>query len=117
MCIADFGIGILKSLKNSVNFDYISDDFEAIREATKEGVSSRPERRGLGLDNIKRFIKINEGQLCILSGEGKIFWKYDHGKILKQKMPTPFNGTIVKLIINIDKGGFYFLSSEADQLF
>jgi len=55
--------------------------------------------------------------MCILSGEGKIFWKYDHGKILNQKMPIPFRGTIVTLLINIDKEGFYFLSSEKDYLF
>ena len=117
LCIADGGMGVLRSLRNSTNYDYISDDYEAIKEATKEGVSSRLYRAGLGLNHIKNFIKINEGQMCILSGEGKIFWKYDHGKILNQKMPIPFRGTIVTLLINIDKEGFYFLSSEKDYLF
>jgi len=55
--------------------------------------------------------------MCIISGKGKVFCKYDHGNILNQKMVTPFKGTIVKLIINIDKKGFYFLSSEKDYLF
>jgi anti-sigma regulatory factor (Ser/Thr protein kinase) len=117
LCITDVGIGIFNSLKNSTKYDYISNDYEAIKEATKEGVSSRPGRAGLGLNHIKNFIKINEGQMCILSGEGKVFWKYDHGQILNQKMPIPFPGTVVKLIINIDKEGFYFLSSEKDYLF
>ena len=117
LCIADSGIGVFRSLKNSTNYDYISDDYEAIKEATKDGISSRPGRAGLGLNHIKNFIKVNEGQMCILSGKGKVFWKYDHGKILNQKMPTRFSGTIVTLIVNIDKEGFYFLSSEKDYLF
>ncbi len=100
-----------------MNYDNISDDYDAIKEATVDGVSSRPGRAGLGLNHIKKFIKANKGQMCILSGKGKVFWKYDHGKILEQKMPTPFTGTIVTLIINIDKEGFYFLSSEKDYLF
>ena len=117
LCIADGGMGVLRSLRNSTNYDYISDDYEAIKEATKDGISSRPGRAGLGLNHIKNFIKVNEGQMCILSGKGKVFWKYDHGKILNQKMPTRFSGTIVTLIVNIDKEGFYFLSSEKDYLF
>jgi hypothetical protein len=117
LCIADLGQGILKSLKSSEKYQMLRDDYDAIRQATNEGVSSRPRRAGLGLNHIKNFIKINEGQLCIISGRGKVFWKYDHGKILDQIMEIPFPGTIVKLIINIDKEGFYFLRGEADYIF
>jgi hypothetical protein len=117
LCIADLGIGILKSLKSIKKYQTLRNDYDAIRQATNEGVSSRPRRAGLGLNHIKNFIKINEGQLCIISGKGKVFWKYDHGKILNQKMEIPFPGTIVKLIINIDKEGFYFLRREAEYIF
>jgi hypothetical protein len=51
------------------------------------------------------------------SAVNKVFWKYDHGKIMDQKMEIPFPGTIVKLIINIDKEGFYFLTNEAEYIF
>jgi anti-sigma regulatory factor (Ser/Thr protein kinase) len=117
LCIADLGKGILNSLKSIEKYQMLKDDYDAIRQATNEGVSSRPKRAGLGLTHIKNFIKINEGQLCIISGKGKVFWKYDHGKILNQKMEMPFPGTIVKLIINIDKEGYYFLKSEAEYIF
>lgn len=115
LCIADLGKGILESFRNIREYQNLTDDYDAIRQATNEGVSSRPKRAGLGLTHIKNFIKINEGQLCIISGKGKVFWKY--GKIMNQKMETPFPGTIVKLIINIDKEGFYFLTNEAEYIF
>jgi len=55
--------------------------------------------------------------MCIISGSGKVYWKFDQGKILEQKMRIPFGGTIVKLIINTNKAWHYFLSSEKDYLF
>ena len=117
LCVADLGKGIFKSLRSSPKYKHLENDYEAIRLATNAGVSSRKEKAGLGLAHIKNFIKINEGQMCIISKEGKVFWKYDHNKILNQKIEMPFNGTIVKLIINIDKEGFYFLTSEAEYIF
>ena len=118
LCIADLGIGIYQSLNESASYGgKFKNDYEAIRMSTENGVSSRQARDGMGLNHIKMFIKANEGQLCIISGRGKVYWKYDHGNILEQKMQMPFNGTIVKLIINIDKEGFYFLSDESDYLF
>jgi len=116
LCIADLGCGVLKSLKSSPRYSELSDPYDAIRLATNSGVSSRRERAGLGLNHIKDFIKANEGQLCIISGKGKVFWKYDHGKIMNQKMKLPFNGTIVKLIINIDKEGYYMFRDEKDYI-
>lgn len=80
LCIVDLGVGILKSLKSSDRYNYLQDDYEAIMLSTNEGISCRSERTGLGLNHIKKFIKVNEGQMCIISGKGKIFWKFDHRK-------------------------------------
>jgi len=117
LCIADRGIGILRSLNRSKKYDLITKAHDAIILSTKEGVSSRSSRAGLGLSHLKEFAKVNEGQMCIISGRGKVFWKFDHGKILKQKMTAPFNGTVVKFVVNTDKEGLYFLSGEEDFLF
>jgi len=116
LCIADLGIGILRSLRNSKKYESLSDAHESIILATESGVSSRPEKAGLGLNHIKSFISVNEGHMCIISGSGKVFWKFNQGKTLKQKMILPFGGTIIKLIINTDKEGVYFLSDEEDYL-
>ncbi len=116
LCIADLGIGILESLKNADKYASLSDAHESIILATESGVSSRPEKAGLGLNHIKSFVAVNEGHMCIISGGGKVFWKFDQGKTLKQKMALPFGGTTIKLIINTDKEGFYFLSDAEDYL-
>jgi anti-sigma regulatory factor (Ser/Thr protein kinase) len=117
LCIADLGIGILSSLRKSPKYTHIRNDHAAIIESTKEGVSSRPGRAGLGLKNIVDFLKINKGQLCILSGNGKVFWKFNRGEMLKQTMPQSFKGTVIKMAINADKEGFYFLLGEKDYIF
>jgi hypothetical protein len=116
LCIADRGIGILRSLNRSKKYN-LRNSHDAIILATTEGVSSRAERAGLGLSHLKGFAKVNEGQMCIISGRGKVFWKYDQGKILKQRMIKPFTGTVVKFVINTDKEGLYFLVGEKDFLF
>jgi len=117
LCIADLGIGIRSSLRRSRKYPTLVNDYVAIKKATEEGVSCRSGRDGLGLSHIKNFIKVNEGHMCIISENGKVYWKFDQGKVLEQKMDVPFRGTIVKLIINIDKEGFYFLSDEREYLF
>ncbi len=96
LCIADLGMGIYKSLTSSPEYVHLTNDHEAIKFATDEGVSVRPQRAGLGLNHIKNFIKINKGQMCIISGVGKVYWKFDQSKILEQTMNTPFFGTILK---------------------
>lgn len=118
LCIADRGMGILRSLYLSKKFKLnLRNSHDAIILASTEGVSARPSRGGLGLSHLKGFAKVNEGQMCIISGRGKVFWKYDQGKIMKQKMTKPFIGTIVKFVINTDKEGLYFLVGENDFLF
>jgi len=116
LCIADLGIGIRSSLTKKDTYRYITKDREAIKLATEEGVSSREERAGLGLSHIKKFLMVNRGQLCIISCKGKVFWKFNRGEVLEQKMRVPFHGTIIKMIINANRESFYFLKGESDFL-
>ena len=116
LCIADLGIGIRASLRKSEQYRSLTNHYEAIILSTEAGVSSRPERAGMGLSSIKKFLHVNKGQMCIISGKGKAFWKFDQGKILKQTISQFFNGTIVKLVINTDKEWRYFLSNEKEYL-
>lgn len=116
-CITDLGKGILTALRESEEYQGLDNDYEAIQLATEEGVTSRLDRRGYGLSHIKKFISANKGKMYIISGKGKVSWQYDQRRILEQSMATPFKGTIIKLIINIDKEGFYILPSERNELF
>lgn len=117
LCIADMGIGIKASLRKSEKYASILNDNRAIVLSTEEGVSSRPGRAGLGLTHIKKFLSVNKGQMCMISGKGRVFWKFNQNKILKQNMNHVFNGTIIKMVINTDKEWRYFLTSEKDYIF
>jgi len=114
LCIADLGMGIRASLRGSGKYSRhsLTNDCRAIILSTEEGVSSRPGRAGLGLTHIKRFLSVNKGQMCIISGKGKVFWKFDKGKTLNATTAGFFEGTIVKMIINTDKEWRYFMSDE-----
>lgn len=116
VCIADMGRGILKALNLSPYYD-LKNHYEAIRLATEEGVTSKAKKAGLGLHHIKGFLEVNEGQLCIISGEGKVFWDFSRGTIKDQSMEHYFSGTILKLAINTGKENRYSLSSEEDPIF
>jgi anti-sigma regulatory factor (Ser/Thr protein kinase) len=121
LCIADFGIGILASLKKMDKYNNLNDDNEAITLAVQEGVTSRKNRTGgYGLTHINRFIEINGGKMYILLGTGKVLWNYSGEKKrreTKQTVRFPFEGTAIDILINADKEGFYFLKSEEEELF
>jgi hypothetical protein len=117
LCIADMGIGIKASLHKSEKYASVLNDNRAIMLSTEEGVSSRPGRAGLGLSHIKKFLSVNKGQMCIVSGKGRVFWKFGQNKVLKQNMNQVFGGTIIKMVINTEKEWRYFLASEKDYLF
>lgn len=119
LCIADFGIGILRCLRQNPTYSNLANDEQAIQFAVQEGVTSRTTgSAGYGLTHIQRFIKINGGKMYILSGEGKIVWNYSNKKKKeRQTMQTPFQGTIVYLEINADKEGFYFMQSADGDIF
>jgi len=118
LCIADFGIGILTSIKKIDQYNNLVVDSDAITLSVKEGVTSRKNRAaGYGLTHINRFIEVNRGKMYILSGLGKVLWDYSKRKKMEQTVLSPFQGTAIDLLINADKEGHYFLKSEKEELF
>lgn len=120
ICIADMGQGILNSLKTASIHKHLTDHYEAIEYATQKGVTSKPRHAGLGLHHIKGFLAANCGQLCIISGAGKVFWQFDRGETTKpvnKPMNHFFSGTILKLVINTSKRYRYSLASEEEPIF
>ena len=117
LCVADFGVGLLARLRS--NYD-LTDSYSAIKLAVQEGITTRSQQAGgLGLWHIQRFIKVNEGKMCILSGDGKALWEFPGSKsrLRKQTMHLPFSGTIINLEINVDRESIYFVTGEEDQIF
>ena len=120
VCITDPGIGILRSLKKSPLYCRIRKDCTAIEKAVQEGVTSRVGfADGLGLNHILKFAKVNQGKVYICSGRGKVMWDYRGGREKVKKINTKqsFQGTIINIVINIDKEGLYFLISEESPIF
>ena len=112
LCITDFGVGILSTLRKKYR---ITSDIDAIKLSVQEGITSRPQSAGFGLTNIRNFLKVNEGTLTIISGKEKV--NFYSNKCERYNMTKGFEGTIVNLKINADKESFYFLTSEEEYLF
>lgn len=116
LSVTDFGIGILNSLRKVKEYStVIRNSHDAITRAVEEGVSSRKGKAGLGLSHIRRFARVNQGTLTVISGDGKVNF---YSKSLERRpMPSRFNGTAIELRINADREGFYFLKSEEEFIF
>lgn len=112
LCITDFGVGILATLKNKYN---LNTHLDAIALSVEEGITCRKNSAGFGLSLIKKFIEINSGNLSILSGNGKINFSKD--RINKNEFKKSFKGTIVNLEINADKDSFYSFTDEEEDIF
>ena len=120
LCIADFGIGIMKSLRKAPQYAQLSSHYESIVLAVREGVTSREIRAGFGLNLINRFVESNEGKMYILSGNGKALWNFTGLKKRRKERQTMrvfFDGTIIDLHINADKEGYYYLESMDGDIF
>ena len=111
LSVTDFGIGILNSLKRVRKYSRLKTCDEAITLAVEEGVSSRKGKpAGLGLSHIRRFARVNQGTMTVISGDGKV--NFYHRSIERGPMASMFGGTAIELKINADREGFYFLSTE-----
>lgn len=123
ICLTDFGQGILKALSSVSKYSYLTNSLDAIELAVQEGVSSRVGRlAGLGLTHIHRFLKVNDGEIHIISGDGWVHWNYKNGNgvtVKRKKLEIAFDGTIVNIIARADGEGLYFLASEnpEEQIF
>jgi anti-sigma regulatory factor (Ser/Thr protein kinase) len=111
LSVTDFGIGILKALKSVKIYSGLRTSHEAITRAVEEGVSSRQGKTaGFGLTHIRRFMRVNQGTMTVISGDGKV--NFYEKSIERRPMPSHFTGTAIELKISADKGGFYFLTDE-----
>jgi hypothetical protein len=119
ICITDFGKGILGTLKSVEKYKHLKNSIDAIELAIQNGVTCRVGMRaGLGLDHIHRFLKVNNGQIHIISGDGWVHWNYENGNsviIKRKKLDVVFEGTIVNIIAKADGEGFYILASEQQE--
>ncbi|MCA0754925.1 hypothetical protein KP806_07670 [Paenibacillus sp. N4] len=116
LCLVDFGIGIPNSVRRFKNDNSIKAS-NAMKWAFRPGATTKPEDedgnesgRGLGLDLLSKFIKINKGTLEVFSHEG--YAKITADKEEYKNIPYKYNGTLVNISLKCDDETFYYLSSE-----
>lgn len=113
LTVIDFGIGIPNNVKNYRN-DYKINDHNCLEWAFLAGTSTNRQGkgRGLGLDLLKEFVKINKGGLEVYSNSAYGVINNDKEKFSDQHFS--FSGTIINITLKCDES-IYKLSSEIDE--
>ena len=116
MTIVDCGRTIEENVNEHINKlgkKNISAD-EAILWAFIEGNTTKSNTGGLGLAQLKDFIRMNKGSLDIISGKGWVLLKGE--KEETHLLRTAFPGTIVNLNLNFDDKDYYYMTSEKQSI-
>lgn len=105
--ITDIGIGFKESFRKHLGRNI--DSIEAITQATQGVTTKRENPGGLGLKMLVRFIKLNEGRLVIVSGDG--YWELkSNNEVLTHTLSNSFPGSIVTIEIDTADNKSYCLS-------
>lgn len=113
LSVADFGIGIPDNVREFLHRPYMSDT-EAMEWAFRRGTTTRPisAPRGMGLDLLKEFVRVNAGRLEVLSGNG--YARVGASGEVFELSEVSFPGTMVSIHLACD-GARYVLASETSQ--
>lgn len=114
LTLVDFGEGIPNSVRNfKKNKDIDASD--AMEWAFKRGNTTKLGEnhtpRGLGLDLLKNFVILNDGELEIFSHEGYTY--INKVKEIHKKIDYYFGGTLVTITLKTDES-YYCLASEVE---
>lgn len=113
MTIVDRGFTIPSTVNEYVSRRHWQtyDACGAIRWALVEGNTTKTnEPGGLGFSILMEFLKLNEGEMQIVSGNGMVEFK--KGNLYNYTLTKPFEGTIVNMRFNFDDSHKYRLVSE-----
>ena len=115
LTVVDFGVGIPSNVRY-----YFKDDprFQSLNAASclkwafQRGTTTRPNgtSRGMGLDLLKDFVKINKGKLEIFSHEG--YALIDEAQEIFTNRQTFFEGTLANITLRCDESLYYQFASE-----
>ncbi len=84
VAVSDDGIGIYESFRESSFFAV--NEYDAIKLAVQEEVTSKPENTGNGLYGLMRVVDLNGGEMEIRSGRGRI--KFANAKLDGEYAPA-----------------------------
>lgn len=116
LTVVDFGCGIISNVKTHFSATNPNlDDASAMKWALEMGNSTKTDSldmnipRGLGLDLLRDFVRINGGTLSVYSNSccAKVDKKGNYGV---SELKNPFAGTIVNIAIICDDRHYKFIS-------
>lgn len=112
MTIVDCGVTIPQNVNTYMqsNNEQPLSDCDAIKWAFEKGNTTKDIPGGLGLAILKDFIKMNNGSIQMISGNGMIEIHGDEVEHFLLDMEFP--GTIVNMKFNFDDNKNYFMTSE-----
>jgi hypothetical protein len=111
LCVVDFGIGIPDNVRGHLK-DPKKSGAESMQWAFKKGNSTKKNERiarGLGLDILREFVKVNNGIMEIYSHDGQAI--IDRAENFSSRAAI-FPGTLVNITVSCDES-FYRFASEA----
>jgi hypothetical protein len=116
LSVVDFGQGIAANVRNFLRVDPRAAQLTAascLRWAFQRGTSTRPNgmARGLGLDLLKEFVRVNHGKLEVYSNDGYVLINKD-GEHFENRSIS-FEGTVFHITLRCDEALYRFVG-EAD---
>jgi hypothetical protein len=119
LSVVDFGIGIAANVRNFLRSDERADQLTTaacLRWAFQPGTSTRPNdmARGLGLDLLKEFIRVNHGKLEVYSNEGYVLIDANREQFVNRQIS--FEGTIFHITLRCDESYYQFADENDEDL-
>lgn len=114
LTIVDFGVGIPSNVRNFLNQTHLSAK-EAIKWSFASGNATKPQNipRGVGLDTLKEFVKVNNGQLEVFSHNGYAI--IDNNQESYQNRDSYFGGTLVNITFQCNNCSYSLMSEYSNQ--
>jgi len=116
LSVVDFGQGIAANVRNFLRLDPRAGQLTAagcLRWAFQPGTSTRPNgmARGLGLDLLKEFVRVNHGKLEVYSNEG--YGLIEENGARFENRTLSFEGTVFHITLRCDER-LYRFADEAN---
>lgn len=116
LSVVDFGQGIAANVRNFLSLDPRAGQLTAagcLRWAFQRGTSTRPNgmARGLGLDLLKEFVRVNHGKLEVYSNEGYGLIEENGARFANRTLS--FEGTVFHITLRCDER-LYRFADEAN---
>lgn len=118
LTVVDFGVGIPSNvrlyLKNEPRAQSLS-AATCLKWAFKRGTTTKPNgtSRGMGLDLLKDFVKLNKGKLEVFSHEGYAIIDSNTEQFVNRT--TFFEGTLVNITFICDESDYHIASEHVDE--